>query len=434
MSLPSRYAPGGIGRKDDKKILVLGSKRRNSADYTIRLIEDRVDKAARNPHKYDESGDIEMVLMDNSEEVEVITNYVTNSRVAGDFSYDDSMDLDKLYFQTQTIRINENLSYLVVDTNFILSHLKILDELKNLGEEYGIRLVIPMAVMHELDGLKGSKRADERNGNPSQLSGESVGYLARWANDWVYSSLATRSTTVIGQKMDERLDKLAIKDDAILDCCLYFQKHKPHTLQVLMSNDKNLCMKALLNNVLTVSFRDEMSAKLIAEMVKNENIHRFGKIEKQAVITKEVEVPIKQHVPVCANPYKTVYSEIQKVLLAVVHCCMKSSYGNDLELVRGYDKSSICTLEDASYVMIRFWLPVFSEYLLSNKPFITKGRQQKIPQMVDLPDNKESLVTFVHYWSDILKVLYQHEMSDSQNAALDQLIQRWDDLAENSES
>lgn len=411
---------------------MLGHNRKRISNYTIRVIEDRVDKAARSKTPQpDANGDIEMVLMDNSDEVAVITNYVAHSRVAGDFSYEDSMDLDKLYFQTQIVKLEENLSYLVVDTNFILSHLKILDELKEIGNRYGIRLVIPIAVMHELDGLKGSSRKDERTSDSSQLSRTSVGHLARWANDWVYSCLATRSPTVVGQKMNERINRLAVKDDAILDCCLYFQKNCPHTLQVLMSNDKNLCMKALLNEVLTVSFRPEMSAKLIAETVKNENILRFGKISKNTVVTREVEAPIKQKPPACADAFSTVYHEIQKVLLSVVHHCMEANYGTDLDLVRDYDKISICTLEDASQVMIRFWIPVFSLYLRTKKPFVESGRSKK-PQMVHQPQDRNSLIEFVHYWSDILSLLYRAEMSESQNGALQLLVQRWEELAEHS--
>lgn len=432
MPLPSRYAPGGINSRDDKLVIVLGRNRRISPNYTIRVIENRVDEAVlRMRTLHDAKEDIEMVLMDCTDQVDVITNYVAHSRVAGDFSYDDSMELDNLYFQTQTVKLEGNLSYLVVDTNFILSHLKILDELKEIGHSYGIRLVIPIAVMHELDGLKGSNRINERTNGGSQLSRTSVGHLARWANDWVYSCLATKSPTVVGQKMEERINRLAVKDDAILDCCLYFQKKNPHTLQVLMSNDKNLCMKALLNDVLTVSFRPEMSAKLIAETVKNENIHRFGNIKKHAMITREVEVPIRQNPPVHTNPFSTVYSEIQKVLLSVVHHCMKANYGDDLDLVRDYNKNDICTIEDACNVMIRFWLPVFSLYLRSKKPFI-ETRRVKTPQMIHQPQDRNSLIEFVHYWSDILSLLYQQEMSDSQNAALHLLVQRWEQLAENS--
>lgn len=432
MALPSKYAPGGISDEQERKVIVLGQGRRSSTNYTIKLIEDRVNKAVMYPDRYHSGikGDIEMVPMDSFDEVDIITDYVANSRDTGEFMYDDSMELDRLYNKTETVKLDGNLSFLVIDTNFILSHLKILDELKDIGQAYGLQLVIPIAVMHELDGLKGSNKIEKQySENNELLSGKSVGHLARWANDWVYSCLASRVSTVVGQKNEERLNKLAIKDDAILDCCLYLQKNHTNTLQVLMSNDKNLCMKALLNDILTVSYRSKMSAQLIAETIQMENIHRFGSIKTDTYITREVEVPIKQHISESQDVYLTIYSEIQKLVLSIVNHCMESNYGEDLDLIRNYDRNSTRTLMDANQVMIRFWIPVFSLYFHNKKPFEEQGRF-KIPKMVEAPRSKLSLTEFIDYWSQILHTLYQKEMNKSQNAALYTLVQRWEDLAD----
>lgn len=372
--------------------------------------------------------DIEMVPMDSFDEVEIIADYVAHSRSAGDFSYDDdAMELDQRYLQTKTITLLGNLSYLVIDTNFILSHLKVLDELKDIAPKYGLRLVIPMAVMHELDGLKGSRRIEQRHRDRDQLlSGESVAHLARWANDWVYLCLANGGSTVVGQKMEERIDKLVVKDDAILDCCLYLQKHNEHTLQVLLSNDKNLCVKALLNNVLTVSYRSNMSAQLIAQMIHEENIHRFGNIVKDTIVTRDVEVEIKPHPLQAQDVYRTVFLEVQKIVLSVVHRCMSANYGDEIDLVRNYDRNSVLTLDDASRVMIRFWIPVFSHYLKNSTPF----GPQRDPIMTAMPHTKDSLDGFIQFWARILSTLYREEMNEAQNLALRTLINRWEELAE----
>lgn len=369
-----------------------------------------------------------MVPMDSFDEVAVIADFVTHSRDSYNFMYEDTMDLDQRYNQTQTVRLDGNISYLVVDTNFILSHLKILNEIKDLGKEYGLQLVIPMAVMQELDGLKLSNKIESAfTHSDAQLSGKSVGHLARWANDWVYSCLAKRVPTVVGQRAEERINRLAVKDDAILDCCLYLQKHRAQTLQILMSNDKNLCMKALLNSILTVSYRTNMNAKMIAETIRNENIHKFGVIQKNTVVTQEVEVPIRAHHG--GDIFQTVYGEVQKLVLSIVHRCMASNYGEDLSLLRNYNKSAVQTLEDACHVIIRFWMPVFSLYLRRLKPFDEEGKH-KVPKMVDVPQSRLSLNSFIDYWSQILHTLYKEEMTDAQNTALGSLIQRWEELAE----
>lgn len=416
--LPSKYAPGGIDPSKERKVLVLGHNRHKAAHYTIRLIEDRVDNAIRNPQQYQfaDDHDIEMVPIMGFDEVNVVTEYVTESRSHGDFSYDD-MDLDERYNQTQTVTLDGNRSFLVIDTNFILSHLRILDELKKIGDKYGLRLVVPIAVMQELDGLKGSNRTEW--GGEDHLSGRSVGFLARWANDWVYSCLAERVPTVVGQKMNERINKLATKDDAILDCCLYLQKHHTHTLQVLMSNDKNLCMKALLNDVLTVSYRANMSGKLIAEMIQKESIHRFGRIKHDTVVVREVEVPIRQN---SARVFPTVYREVEKLVVSVVHRCMASEYGSSLDLLRGYNRDSVRTLKDAADVILRYRIPVFSQYL-------RQCRNQDIQSMLDVPESKEELVLFIEYWSQMLEITYRQEMDAAQNSALHKLVRRWEDLA-----
>lgn len=361
-----------------------------------------------------------MIPMDDSAEVEVISTYVANSRNSGQLKnhLDDEMEIEKYMMQSHTVTLEGNISYLVVDTNFILSHLNILDDLKNIGEKYGLRIVIPVTTVLELDGLKGSKsRTSDGEG---ALSDKSVGHLARWANDWIYSCLAKSVPTVVGQRTNQRLDRLATKDDAILDCCLYFQKEYPHTIQVLMSNDKNLCLRALAHKVLTVSYRKNMSAQLIAETVSLENVIRFGKIEANTTTVREREVAVKA-AKVHHNVYETVFQEVQRLVLSIVHHCMLSSYGDDLDLVRNYDREQVLTLFEACQVMDRFWFPVFSQHL-GRSPLDSE-------KMTDIPATPSELHEFVAFWSHVLHKLYQEELNESQNKALRVLVQRWDELA-----
>ena len=175
-----------------------------------------------------------------------------------------------------------NVSYLVVDTNFILSHLNIVNGLQDVANNYGLQIIIPITVMKELDGLKNSSRI-ANEASSERISNQSVGHLARWANDWIYSALAKNSSVVRGQKLRQRLDKSTTKDDAILDCCLYFKENYQKSLVVLLSNDKNFCLKALSNDILTVSYRKDMNVDIIANTIYTENLRRFGKLESDPI-------------------------------------------------------------------------------------------------------------------------------------------------------
>lgn len=417
MSLPSKYAPEGLSLEDQQKTLTVGQKRqRRPVDYTIKVIEDRIDNAVKESLAGNDD-DYEMVPMDDFKEVDIISNFVNYSR-----KYMSYNDFEIAEFSTDLEINNTNISYLMIDTNFILSHLNIVDDLKSIAREFGLIIIIPITVMHELDELKVSKR--DNLPTESGISGKSVSHLARWANDWIYRSLADKSLLVKGQKLDERIDRTASKDNAILDCCLYFQKNHPNTLQVLLSNDKNLCLKALSNDLLTVSYRKEMNAKLIAEMIYKENLDRFGELRNTQSLQPSKVITSTEEVP--PEVIRTVYIEIQTIVLSVIHHCMEEAYGEALEVLKDYNKEAIITLEDCSAVMIRFWFTVFSIFFENGfKPFDEPSKGKKEPLWVDIPNDKIELTNFINFWCKILTILYGETMNEHQNNALKALISRW---------
>ncbi|EGW30096.1 uncharacterized protein SPAPADRAFT_143967 [Spathaspora passalidarum NRRL Y-27907] len=456
-SLPSRYAPEGLSEEDQHRVITSGHARRSKPiEYTIKTIESKIHDALTNQTYQNNTvdGDIEMVPMDDAE-VDVISSYVSYSRDSGnlqvnsgDEMYDDIMMVEK----PEETHANGNLSMLVVDTNFILSHLKVVDELKGLAREFGLRIVIPVMVMRELDGLKNSSRLVDDD-SPERLSGVSVGHLARWANDWIYNSLANNSSVVIGQKLGQRLDKNAIQDDAILDCCLYFKQRA--NLVVLLSNDKNLCNKALTNDVLTVTFKTGMSAKLIAKVIYDENVNQFGKLAPMEI--EHVPSLKHKHKEASAEPSREwvqstqevqafrsfaevaekVYSEIQMILLSAIHHCMEVEYGEDLDLLRDYTKESIVTIQDCSQVLIRFWFTVFDQYFRASPakfvPFQETGtgrKSVKHPLYVDIPTTPAELVEFIEFWTTALQIIYDGVMDETQQMALEHLIKRWHKMAD----
>lgn len=308
--------------------------------------------------------------------------------------------------------------------------------------------------MRELDGLKSSSKMI--SDSDSTIAGKTVGHLARWANDWIYTTLADNSMVVKGQKLNQRLDKSVYQDDAILDCCLYLKHYNENSLVVLLSNDKNLCMKALTHDIKTVSFKKGMTGKFIAEVIHSENIQTYGKSNQvkvqssrtstptEPINTKVVE-PSKQWIEATQNTagIQTIeesiplaFKEIQAITISAVHAAMEKEYGSDLEIIRGYDHDSVTTLKDCSEVIIRFWLPVFQDYFkklpIKFVPFqeSNPGRgSNKLPIYVTEPENLQEFQLFVVFWGTTLQILYLGVMSETEINALEVLIERWFKLA-----
>lgn len=437
--LPSKYAPGGLSAEQSSRTLTTGRRRpQKPVNYTLKTIESRINTAAEKS-----SEDIEMIPMDDFQEVEAISDYVVHRRNHG-LTSDEAMDLD---FETEFVeQAVLGYAFLIVDTNFMLSHLNILNDLKETGEKYKIKVVIPIAAIKELDGLKKSTRVADMEG---ELSGKSVGHLARWANDWIYAALATNNGTVVGQKLSQRIDKFATQDDAILDCCLFYQTTYPTSLVVMLSNDKNLCLKALANEVLTVSYRPGMNAKLIGEMVLQENHRRNARalpklpIELMERLHSDHSSPVptqELYISREATPgvssiierFDLILSEMQRILIAAIDKGMRTGYGDDLELIRDYDKNKLNSFNDVLRVFELFWLPVFSSYFRRSPISFSKAKKEEYSQYIKPALTTTALIDFVGFWLQVLKGIYKHEMNQTENDALEKLIQRWKGLAQTS--
>ncbi len=105
-------------------------------------------------------------------------------------------------------------SALILDTNFIINHLKFLSQLiLILKEQSDVQMIIPFVVLKELDKLKLTLKD-----------------LAQQANVFLYRALQSKLNCIRGQTLQESLNleesQLAMNaDDYILDCCLYWQQH-----------------------------------------------------------------------------------------------------------------------------------------------------------------------------------------------------------------
>ncbi|KAJ3012704.1 hypothetical protein HKX48_006121 [Thoreauomyces humboldtii] len=166
---------------------------------------------------------------------------------------------------------------LVLDTNYFISHLPFLEAVLRCLPSPHIQFVVPYAVIKELDSLKDNHKRTEqkkaeavmaRVGDPGAQapSMRTLSDYARKANSFLHQHLQFRNPGLRGQQISERSkdsDAHEITaDDRILDCCRFMQE-MPGKKVLLLSNDKNLCVKALVHGIPTVSAYKEGPAQFL---------------------------------------------------------------------------------------------------------------------------------------------------------------------------
>lgn len=395
----------------------------------------------------------------NDEQLNDITTYVANLRNNDLFVPTDMSSANEVPNSSDRTHI----AYLVVDTNFILSHLTLLNDLELLlHQKYmgAYQIVIPKQVVHELDGLKDANKTID--------SKHSISHLARSAIDWCYLHFHESIPTVAGQRLHERIDKNALKDNAILDCCLYFQnvENGGNNMVVLLSNDKNLCVKALVNNILTISYRSGMTAELIADNVVAElnndyssnhitnstfsDIHTYQSKQDITPNNDEMEVDrdyipennasgapniLKAPVPTSTCPTRSfneiseeIYLQVTTLVLEAIKFAVESIFEDDAAMV-GYDDSKMKTLLDCGRCIVKMGLSTFSEFFDKRRfnPMKILSDRGQMQKYVNVPKDISSLKTFVTFWTDFLEGIYQNR-DQNQKAALSQIGSHWQNL------
>ncbi|KAH8830447.1 PIN domain-containing protein [Flagelloscypha sp. PMI_526] len=156
----------------------------------------------------------------------------------------------------KTINTKSNLAdiahkysvFIVLDTNIFLHQLVTLKKTLAISirqdNAVSFLFIIPGIVIEELD---------------HQKTRPSISSKARAASSWILENLRTDSMYFRGQKEDEtlkdsgdwkaRLPKES-NDDLIVDCCRFYDRHRT---TLLCSSDVNICAKAEINDVKTIS-------------------------------------------------------------------------------------------------------------------------------------------------------------------------------------
>ncbi|BGP28620.1 hypothetical protein JCM10296v2_000356 [Rhodotorula toruloides] len=155
----------------------------------------------------------------------------------------------------------------VVDTNVLISHLALLREFVELASRLPPSsrpvLLVPHIVLLELDGLKTSSRSTDTysNNGSSARARSSISTLARSATNWLLGELSgsRKNGVVRGQRkaetllpLDERGKPFGENNDSlVLDAVLYQREQRAATRVVLLTDDRNLQLRATVEHVET---------------------------------------------------------------------------------------------------------------------------------------------------------------------------------------
>jgi rRNA-processing protein FCF1 len=249
--------------------------------------------------------------------------------------------------------------FIVLDTNILISSLKYIEELRDTNfKVLGFPvLVIPWQVLQELDILK-----DRRGSTISS----SLAAGARRAVSFLHSNFISEHPRIIGQTALDSVPepfKIEVPDDAILQCCFLVAQRTYRV--ILLSNDKNLCNKAIVNGI---------KAYQTAEIQKE--LERFSpgsvdQVQTQSSSGNELPTGNTVDIPVLMDPLFTVKavstadsifcklkSLLRELLSKVVESEMYKVYDTSWKIIVVIKPP--WTLSDTIICLQKHWIAVFS--------------------------------------------------------------------------
>lgn len=149
----------------------------------------------------------------------------------------------------------ESRLYLLLDTNIMLHFLPWVQQFQEYLQgtrRENVQIVVPYTVVKELDALKIQRDA------VGKFSEAAVN--ARKATTWLLGVFKKQGFGVVGQKLEisaQMKEFAESNDDKILKCALELSKGYENNGQssfvCLVTNDKNLAVKAMFNGILSVN-------------------------------------------------------------------------------------------------------------------------------------------------------------------------------------
>ncbi|XP_044763754.1 uncharacterized protein LOC123320486 [Coccinella septempunctata] len=249
--------------------------------------------------------------------------------------------------------------YIIVDTNIFLDSLSFLEGIIKYGSNDGIKPVIyvPWMVFNELDFIK-----DNRSSGLKSVASKAI--------DFINKMLTQKDGKLIGQSIFEANNQMYVgksPDDKITSCCLQVKAKGLNAM--LLSNDKNLRNKLIINGIPSFSCSD---------FLKNFD-------EKS---------PHKDNLNVLLD-------EMSKCCTCIITDCCEEAYGavwNKLALLDKQPWSFKICLE----IFKKYWFAVFREKFL--KQFL-----KTVEKMISVLNNSGSLKnpgSFESFANDCLSLCF----------------------------
>lgn len=188
---------------------------------------------------------------------------------------------------------DKRILYIVVDTNVFLSNLKTVTELlEDSGKtksHYRPFVVVPWTVLQELDYIKDNK---------SRTKSVQLQKSAKSAVDMLFKYFSSKHPRLKGQTAvdaaaNRKKFQVESPDDEILQSCL--QIRELGCTVVLLSNDKNLCNKAIIHDISTYGRHESIQEMLSSNKYEaeprqpKESVKSVGN-QAEKVDSKEVEI------------------------------------------------------------------------------------------------------------------------------------------------
>lgn len=262
--------------------------------------------------------------------------------------------------------------FIVIDTNVLIDHLNFISDLRDshIPAHGKPVLVFPWVVMQELDYLKTGKTASASMSlSTAKKARESVKYL--------FHCLQSSHPRIMGQtptqaRLASREFVAESNDDRVLQCCLQCQNNYQDCLVVLLSNDKNLCNKAVIMGIKSFTQQNILSALPAlggivrspiendrkADKPRNHNSNRRQPVETWNQSQTPAK-PVENDANSLDDVYCKVKSLIKESLSIILEREMKAVY-DDIWLTIVFKKPP-WTLKDVLECIKKHWIAVFGQ-------------------------------------------------------------------------
>ncbi|XP_065068342.1 transcriptional protein SWT1-like isoform X2 [Rhopilema esculentum] len=268
------------------------------------------------------------------------------------------------------VKVMDGSLFIVLDTNILLSHLKFVSELKDSPIPGAGRptVVIPWMVVQELDRLKNapdSRIVEAGEGENQPFI--SINFLARNAVAFIHNCFSQNHPRIKGQSVFEASKSVdgfteETNDDSILCCCLLLKQNAPQTKTVLLSNDRNLCSKALMNGV--KAFTKKTLLPGLQDLFQSGNIIVHKGHFKEYFKEAEIQERISEQQKKADNLICELQCILREALAAIVEQEMKEVYGEIwLAIVK---IKPPWTLIDTFELLEKHWIAVFGQIVNRN--------------------------------------------------------------------